>query len=71
VESRGLKESLVAHRRLLDAEAPSQDENARLRPLPDMRLAPSAQPLEVHLDPYGIESWAMEPMDWVRQLVGR
>jgi len=56
---------------MLDAEAPSQDENARLRPLPDMKVVPGAQPLEVQLEPYGIESWAMEPTDWEKQLVGR
>jgi hypothetical protein len=71
LETRGLGESLVAHRRMLDAEAPSQDENARLRPLPDEKLEPGAQALEIQLEPYGIESWAMEPTDWKKQLLAR
>jgi DNA-binding IclR family transcriptional regulator len=71
MDARGLKESLVAHRRMLDAESPSQDENSRLRTLPDYKLAPGGQPLEVTLGPYGIESWAMEPTDWEKQLLGR
>jgi len=71
LDARGLNESLVAHRRMLDAEAPSQDENSRLRPLPDRKLAPGGQPLEVTLGPYGIESWAMEPTDWEKQLLGK
>jgi len=69
LDSRGLKESLVAHRRMLDAETPSQDENSRLRPLPDMKVVPRGQPLELNLGPYGIESWAMEPTDWAAQLL--
>ena len=61
VDAHGLQESLVAHRRVLDAEAPSQDENARLRPEPDRKLTPGGQPLEVELGPYGIESWRWNP----------
>jgi hypothetical protein len=71
LESRGLGESLVAHRRLLDAEAASQDENARLRPLTDMKIEPDAPAVEVQLGPYGVESWAMEPTDWEKQLLNR
>ena len=70
LESHRLNQSLVAHRRILDAEAPSQDENSRLRPLPDLKVVPGAQPIEVTLQPYGIESWAMEPADWAKQLLG-
>lgn len=55
---------LVAHRRPLDAESPSEDENARLRPLPDLRLLPCSAATEIHLEPLGMESWAMEPADW-------
>ncbi|HLH36080.1 MAG TPA: hypothetical protein VKX41_15525 [Alloacidobacterium sp.] len=68
VDPRGLTEPLVAHRRMLDAETASQDENSRLRPLPDIELTPG-KPLEIDLGPYGIESWAMEPVDWAEQLV--
>ena len=71
LDARGLKESVVAHRRLLDAEAASQDENSRLRPLPDVKLAPGGESIEVDLGPYGIESWAMEPTDWEKQLLGK
>jgi xylan 1,4-beta-xylosidase len=71
LDTRGLKESLVAHRRMLDAEASSQDENSRLRPLPDITLAPGEQSIEIELGPYGIESWAMEPTDWAKQLLGK
>lgn len=71
LDARGLAEALVAHRRLLDAQSPSEDENARLRPLPDMKLLPGSAPAEIHLEPYGIESWAMEPVDWVHKLLGK
>ncbi len=70
VATHGLSESLVAHRRMLDAEAPSQDENTRLQPLPDVKVLPGAQAMEIHLDPYGIESWAMEPTGWLKELLG-
>jgi hypothetical protein len=70
MDVRDLKEPLVAHRRMLDAEASSQDENSRLRPLPDVHVTSSGQPLEINLGPYGIESWAMEPIDWEKQLLG-
>ncbi len=71
LNAQGLTEALVAHRRLLDAQSPSEDENARLRPLPDVKLLPGSAPGEIHLEPYGMESWAMEPVDWVHKLLGK
>ncbi len=62
LESHGLPETLNAHRRALDAEAASGDENIRLRPLDDVTLAPSSQPTEIHLEPYGIEFWSLKPL---------
>lgn len=67
----GLKETLIVHRRLLDAEAPSEDENARLRPMPDSKLEPGSQPSEIQLGPYGIQSWAVEPLHWTSKLLGQ
>jgi xylan 1,4-beta-xylosidase len=64
LDMRGLPEALKAHRRMLDAEAPSGDENSRLRPLDDLTLRPGSSPAEVHLEPYGIEFWSLEPLDW-------
>jgi len=71
IEAHGLKEALVAKRKMLDAESPSEDENARLRPLDDLNLTPGSAPIEVHLEPYGIQSWTMEPRNWQTQLPGR
>lgn len=55
----GLTTTLVAKRRMLDAETPSSDENARLRPLPDMTLKPET-PVKVPLGPYGMEFWSLQ-----------
>jgi hypothetical protein len=70
IETRGLKEALVAKRRMLDAESPSEDENARLRPLPDVKVEPGTEPIEIHMEPYGIESWSLEPLNWMDKLLG-
>jgi xylan 1,4-beta-xylosidase len=66
-----LPETLIAKRRLLDAATPSSDENARLRPLDDVTLSPQAGSAEVTLQPYGMESWSLEPVGWQERLVGR
>ena len=71
LDAHGLADALVAHRRLLDAQSPSEDENARLRPLPDVKLLPGSAPTEIRLEPYGVESWAMEPVDWLHKLLGK
>jgi hypothetical protein len=67
----GLGEALVGKRRMLDAESPSEDENARLRPLPDVKLLPGSEPPMIPLEPYEIESWTLESPEWQIQLVGR
>jgi hypothetical protein len=59
MQSVGLKGALVAKRRMLDASSPSEDENARLRPLEDEMLE-STSPTMVDLGPYGIETWMLE-----------
>ena len=71
IDAQGLTEALIVHRRLLDAQSPSEDENARLRPLPDVKFLPGSALAEVHLEPYGMESWAMEPVDWEHKLLGK
>ncbi len=71
IDAQGLTEALIVHRRLLDAQSPSGDENTRLRPLPDVKLLPGSALAEVHLEPYGMESWAMEPVDWEHKLLGK
>jgi hypothetical protein len=70
LQEHGLKETLIARRRVLDAKTPFQDENARLRPLPDLKLNPAAGATEIQLEPYGMETWALEPTNWVEQLLG-
>jgi xylan 1,4-beta-xylosidase len=56
----GLPGHLVAHRRQLDATAPSNDENIRLKPLADVNVAPGDAPVEAPLDPYAVEYWSIE-----------
>jgi hypothetical protein len=71
MDLRGLPETLTAHRRVLDALTPSEDENARLRPLADGTLTRSSVPAEIHLDPYGIEFWSLEPRQWPDRIMAR
>lgn len=61
LDAENLPQALTAHRRMLDAEAPSNDENVRLRALSDLTLSPASKTKEVTLEPYGIESWYLEP----------
>lgn len=61
LKTHDLPMALVAKRRLLDAIAPSDDENVRLRPLPDLTLKVGSPALSIQLQPYGIESWSLEP----------
>jgi hypothetical protein len=60
VEPRDLTTRLVAKRRMLGAEASSNDENIRLRPLDDLQLGPGLSPAEIRLEPYGIQFWSLE-----------
>jgi xylan 1,4-beta-xylosidase len=71
VDAKGLPETLVAKRRLLDAEAASSDENVRLRPLEDVTLSPQAETAEITLQPYGVESWSLQPLHWPDHLLDR
>ena len=60
VDPRDLPLSLVAKRRSLDAASPSNDENARLRPLDDLTLKPGSGSVKIQLEPYGVEFWSLE-----------
>jgi hypothetical protein len=53
-----------------DAETSFQDENARLRPLDDAMLTQGSPPVEINLDPYGIQFWSIEPLNWTAVLTG-
>jgi hypothetical protein len=65
----GLPETLIVHRRVLDAATPLEDENARIHPLNDITLTPGSTPGEIHLQPYGIEFWSLEPLHWRARLM--
>jgi hypothetical protein len=71
MDLRGLPEILRAHRRTLDAATPFEDENARLHPLADETLTPNSAPTQVHLEPYGIEFWSLEPHHWSDRILAK
>ena len=50
---------------------PSEDENARLRPLADQTLTQSSAPAQIHLEPYGIEFWSLEPLHWSDRILAK
>ena len=52
---------LLMRPEVLDATAPSYDENARLRPLETATIAPGPFHAEVELGPWGIAFWSFEP----------
>jgi hypothetical protein len=56
----GLKGRYRGERRSLDALTPSNDENARLRPLQPIAPVSGAMNAETMLAPYGIEYWSIE-----------
>ena len=60
VEGTGAPGKLLMRPELLDATAPSYDENARLRPLDPVRVQGEVR-TEVNLDSYGIAFWSFEP----------
>ena len=62
--------TLTAHRRELNASTPSEDENARLHPLDDATLTSDAAPAQIHLEPYGVQFWSLEPLHWPAQIMG-
>jgi xylan 1,4-beta-xylosidase len=55
----GLPKPLMAHRLELDASAPSNDENIRLHPLPELPLKTDDAPVTLALAPYGLTFWAI------------
>jgi hypothetical protein len=61
LNAHGLSVAVVAKRRSLDAVAPSDDENVRLRPMTDVAIKPGEKVQQISLEPYGIESWSLEP----------
>ncbi len=60
IGARALPEDLTAKRRRLDAAAPSSDENTRLRQVEDRLLGRVGAPVEIELEPYGIEFWSLD-----------
>lgn len=61
VNGRGVTERLLMRPQLLDALSPSDDENARLRPLDPELVEKGDLRTEVKLGPYGIAFWSFEP----------
>jgi hypothetical protein len=61
VEGSGVPETLLMRPELLDAMAPSYDENSRLRPLDPVRVTKGDLRTNVDLDAYGIAFWSFEP----------
>jgi hypothetical protein len=55
----GVPAGLKAEHVLLDANAPSDDENMRLRPFPAQTVE-AGQPIPVDLPPYGITFWSID-----------
>lgn len=56
----GAAENLTARRVLLDAVAPSDDENIRLKPLDPLVVNQGTTQLSADLDTYGITFWTLE-----------
>ncbi len=61
IEGTGVPETLLMRPELLDAVAPSSDENARLRPLDPVRVTKGDLRTQVELDAYGVAFWSFEP----------
>lgn len=55
----GSKEMMNAEPLMLDATSPSNDENSRLRPLPEIQIQ-SGKPIPIDLGPYGVVFWTIE-----------
>ncbi|HEX7361934.1 MAG TPA: hypothetical protein VF283_15700 [Bryobacteraceae bacterium] len=55
----GSKEIMRAEPLMLDATAPSNDENSRLRPLPEIQIQ-NGKPVPIDLGPYGVMFWTIE-----------
>jgi hypothetical protein len=61
VDGSGLSKRMLMRPELLDANAPSYDENARLRPLDPVRVEKGDLHTEIELDGYGVAFWIFEP----------
>ena len=59
LEMAGLPSGSKAEHVLLDATAPSSDENLRLHPFPELQVD-SGQPITVDLPPYGVTFWSVD-----------
>ena len=60
VAAKDVPRRLLMRPELLDANAPSYDENARLRPLDHARIDPGELHTTVDLEPWGIAFWSFE-----------
>jgi xylan 1,4-beta-xylosidase len=61
VRASDLPSRLLVRPQLLDAAAPSPDENARLRPLDPVRVEPGNWETAIDLDAWGVAFWTFEP----------
>ncbi len=61
LEGSSVPQALLMRPELLDAVAPSSDENARLRPLDSVRIQSGDLRTEVDLEAYGVAFWSFEP----------
>jgi hypothetical protein len=61
VDGSELSKRMLMRPELLDANAPSYDENARLRPLDPVRVDKGDLHTEIELDGYGVAFWIFEP----------
>jgi len=61
ISAADVPERLLMRPELLDATAPSYDENARLHPLDPAKVEKGAFKTEVALGPWGVAFWSFEP----------
>lgn len=61
ISANDVPERLLMRPELLDAKAPSYDENARLRPLKPAKIDKGSFQAGVDLEPWGIAFWSFEP----------
>jgi hypothetical protein len=61
IEADDVAGKLLMRPEVLDAESPSYDENARLRPLEAQTIPGGKLHLDVELGPWGVAFWSFEP----------
>ncbi len=61
ISAEDVPELLLMRPELLDAQAPSYDENARLRPLTPEKVEKGKLKLSIDLEPWGVAFWSFEP----------